>query len=221
MRYEIRDNSVHIEGYVNITERDSEVLMENGERFVEQTMKGMWKRALHKAKSIPMLLNHSWNNQIASTEDNLELYEDEIGLRFAVDITSEIAIESIKRKGLSGCSFGFRALKEKKEQSNKGCIRRLLEDIELSEVSLLTTDKIPAYSGSLAEIRAEGEEAKEIRIFTIELDSEEVSGMVEEKVEDTNEVDETIDTEDDSEELNIVEDELDKLRAYIFIQKNK
>lgn len=165
MNLQLRGNSVHLEGYINVTNRDSKELYNKEGKFIEQIKEGVWTKALRK-RSIPMLFNHDWNKQIGMNGQNVQLYEDAVGLRFIADIDNVEVVEKAKAGKLQGCSFGFRALKEKVEKAN-GICKRIVEDLELFEVSIL--DKAPAYSGCVVECRSEDAEVEiELREFDVE-----------------------------------------------------
>lgn len=175
MNLQLRGDKVHLEGYINVTNRDSKELSSKDGKFIEQIKEGVWKKALSK-RSIPMLFNHDWNKQIGMNGDNVQLYEDAVGLRFIADIDNPEVVEKARTGKLCGASFGFRTLKEKVEKVN-GICKRVVEDLELFEVSIL--DKAPAYSGCVVECRSEDEEVQlEIREFDIEQPIEEVPAEV-------------------------------------------
>ena len=55
-----------------------------------------------------LLFNHDKNRNLGSIENgNLELYEDNIGLRAIATVTDEQVIKKAKNKELRGWSFGF------------------------------------------------------------------------------------------------------------------
>ena len=58
-----------IGGYVNVTERESETLysQQRGKWFKEVMKKGVFERALAKNQSIPCLLEHNWDRELAHT----------------------------------------------------------------------------------------------------------------------------------------------------------
>ncbi|WP_242945969.1 HK97 family phage prohead protease [Clostridium sp. DSM 8431] len=62
------------------------------------------------------LLNHDENKKLGSTkEGNLELFEDNIGLRAICTITDRDVIEKAKKGKLRGWSFGFAVNKDRWE----------------------------------------------------------------------------------------------------------
>lgn len=152
MRIEIRGNQVLLDGYVNAILRDSRPLPGIRGRFVEQIEPKVFERALIKAENIDLLFNHDTSRKLGSTkEGNLELFEDNIGLRAICTITDEEVIEKAKNKQLQGWSFGFIANKDRWEETKDGISRRFIEDLDLLEVSVL--DKTPAYIATSIESR--------------------------------------------------------------------
>lgn len=141
-----------IGGYINVTERESETLYSQKRcRWFKETMKkGVFTRALQKNDSIPLLLEHDWDKQLAHTANGtLELREDAIGLRFDA-VVSEETYADILTRNISACSFGFRVNEEMLEEVNPKLEKRYVTNIDLFEVSLVAN---PAYTGSLVEQR--------------------------------------------------------------------
>lgn len=226
MKIEIRENGLNLEGYINVSERPSKPLRDSEGQFIEVVREGVMGRAIQR-RNIKLLFNHDWNRELGDTNSNLQLQEDSIGLRFRAFITDSEVIEKAKKGLLKGCSFGFRALKQSKENIN-GICKRYLEDIELFEVSLL--DREPAYSGCLAEIRSLENEDLEVREIPLEIQETTEEEIVEENVEEAEEVEDTeVTTEDEVEEKieaqeEIVEQNLDLIENYslwLWVQKNK
>lgn len=221
MKIEIRENGLNLEGYINVSERPSKPLRDSEGQFIEVVREGVMGRAIQR-RNIKLLFNHDWMRVLGDTNSNLQLQEDSIGLRFRAFVTDSEVIEKAKKGLLKGCSFGFRALKQSKENIN-GICKRYLEDIELFEVSLL--DREPAYSGCLAEIRSLENEDLEVREIPLEFQETTEEEIVEENVEEDTEVT----TEDEVEEKieaqeEIVEQNLDLIENYslwLWVQKNK
>lgn len=157
MKIQIRSDSVEIEGYVNAIERNSRPLRSRIGEFVERICKGAFKRAINRNKDIHILLNHDWNKDLGSTKQgNLELEEDNIGLKARATITDPEIIEKAKRGDLIGWSFGF----EDRDVNQKlvdGMLTREVKDLDLYEVSLIDRRKRPAYEGTLVTVRSERE----------------------------------------------------------------
>lgn len=165
MRIELRADSVLIEGYVNAVARDSRPMRDKGtgQRFVEQIVPGAFKRALER-NDVDLLLDHDNSRKLGSTQTNLELSEDAIGLKARAEITDPEVIQKARDKKLRGWSFGFYERDANEEDLPNGMKRRYIEDMELAEVSLIDERKIPCYAGTSIETRAEGKE-----ILTAEL----------------------------------------------------
>ena len=165
MRIEIRNDSVILDGYVNAVARDSRPMLdERGEKFVEQISPKTFQRALEKNDDILCLLNHEPSRVLGSTKQgNIELFEDNIGLRAICKITDAEVIEKAKANRLRGWSFGFEALKEHEEPLENGLKRRFVDEMNLAEVSIIDEHKIPCYVGTSIEMRADKEAKLEYR----------------------------------------------------------
>lgn len=161
MRVQIRENSIEIEGYVNAVCRDSRQLADRRGKFVEQIEAGAWQRALDREEEVRLLFNHDKERELGSTKQNVELWEDNIGLKIRATITDEEVIESAKENKLTGFSFGFFANKQRYEPVSEGLERRYVEDLKLTEVSLLS--KTPAYFGTQVELRGDEATIREFR----------------------------------------------------------
>lgn len=165
MRIEIRNDRVILDGYVNAVARDSRPMLdENGEKFVEQISPKTFQRAVEKNDDILCLLNHEPSRVLGSTKQgNIELFEDNIGLRAICKITDSEVIEKAKQNKLRGWSFGFEALKEHEEILGDGFKRRFIDEMNLAEVSIIDEQKIPCYVGTSIETRAEKQTKLEYR----------------------------------------------------------
>lgn len=154
MRIELRNDSVVLDGYVNAVDRDSRPIPSTLGKFIERMVPGVFKRALLRTKNVDLLLDH--NKKIGSTsEKNLVLREDNIGLRATCTITDKDVIEKARNKQLRGWSFGFKPLKQTLENAGNGMQRRNVEDIELLEVSIIDNNMLPCYIGTSIEQRAD------------------------------------------------------------------
>lgn len=169
MDIQIRENKVIIDGYVNSVERFSKILSDKNGKFIEKIMPTVFQRAIEKNDSIKVLLNHNYDRELANTKDGTaELYEDNIGLRAKVEITDEEVIEDAKNNKLRGWSFGFICKKKDEKTNENGIIERTVRDIDLMEVSILNSKKVPAYVGTSIEMR-DGE-VREIEFRTTEIE---------------------------------------------------
>ncbi len=171
MKVELRNDSVYIEGYVNAVGRDSRPIRDKttGKRFVEQIVPGTFKRALAK-NEVKLLLDHDDSRELGSTETNLTLYEDSIGLRAEAVITDAEVIEKARNRKLRGWSFGFIEKDASEENTKSGIKRRYVEDMLLVEVSLIDEKKIPVYEGTSVETRAENEELIKTDVMEVRAD---------------------------------------------------
>lgn len=162
LRIEIRGNQVLLDGYVNAVERESRVLPSPRGRFKEKIRAKTFERALDKAENVDLLFNHDKNRKLGSLQDgNLQLYEDNIGLRAIAHVSDEKIIQKAKDGELKGWSFGFVDNKPLWEDGEDGIQKRTLEDIELLEVSIL--DITPAYVATSIEARGEEQAISETR----------------------------------------------------------
>jgi HK97 family phage prohead protease len=154
MRIEIRSDSVLLDGYVNAVGRYSRVLPSPKGKFIEQIVPKTFERALSKGKSVDLLFNHLKDRKLGSTaEGNLELREDNIGLRAIATVTDQQVIDKAKSGELKGWSFGFHINKDTWLDGEDGVHKRMVEDIDLVEVSIL--DVTPAYIATSIEARGE------------------------------------------------------------------
>ena len=172
MKIYIRADSVTIEGYVNAVERNSKPLNERGVTFIERIAAGAFRRAIERAKDIRILLNHNWDKDLGGLKDgNLELEEDNIGLKARATISDPEVVADAKRGDLVGWSFGFDDVDEGVKQlrdEETGLPLRKVNDLELFEVSLLNRKKSPAYAGTLVKVRDDGSKEERTILFSEE-----------------------------------------------------
>lgn len=149
MEIRVREDSVEITGYVNAIERASKPLMSRVGQFIERICKGAFKKALKRNDDVHILLNHDWNRDLGSTKKgNLELEEDNIGLKARATITDPEVIKKARNGDLVGWSFGFQD-REVENTIERGIPHRAVKDLDLAEVSILDRTKSPAYDGTL------------------------------------------------------------------------
>ena len=130
--------------------------MKTVDKFVEQISPKTFQRAVEKSDDILCLLNHEPSRVLGSTkEGNIELFEDNIGLRAICKITDSEVIKKAKENKLRGWSFGFEVVKEHEEQASENLKRRFVDDMNLFEVSIIDDRKMPCYIGTSIETRAE------------------------------------------------------------------
>lgn len=149
MKINIRADSVEIEGYVNAIERNSKPLWSRMGQFIERICKGAFKKALKRNDDVKILLNHDPKRELGSMKKgNLELEEDNIGLKARAIITDKEVIEKARNGDLVGWSFGFTD-REVENTIERGMPLRAVKDLNLEEVSILDRTKEPAYDGTL------------------------------------------------------------------------
>lgn len=199
MRINIRNDSVEIDGYVNSIERLSKPLNSRIGKFRERIKAGAFKRAIERNDDIHVLLNHDTNRDLGSTKQgNLELHEDNIGLRAKATITDADVIEKAKRGDLVGWSFGFTD-RDVDTHDENGMMTRDVKDLDLYEVSILDRSKVPAYDGTL--IQARDADGDTVHLNTGETMTDDKPEVTEEKPADKTE-EEAQNTRDNSEEKN-------------------
>lgn len=158
MEIRVKEDSVEIEGYVNAIERNSKPLTSRVGKFIERICKGAFKRAIRRNDDIHILLNHDWKRDLGSTKQgNLELEEDNIGLRAKAKITDPEVIKKARNGDLVGWSFGFND-RDVDNKLENGMPTREVKDLDLYEVSILDRTKTPAYDGTLITARSEDNE---------------------------------------------------------------
>lgn len=154
----IRSDSVEISGYVNAVERDSKTLRDRFGQFIERIRKGAFKRAIQNNSDIHVLLNHDWTRDLGSTtRGNLELTEDSIGLKARVVTDDPEVVDDARNGRLVGWSFGFLD-EDVTEGSFNGLRQRIVNALDLREVSILNNKMRPAYEGTLINARSEEEQ---------------------------------------------------------------
>jgi HK97 family phage prohead protease len=186
MRIEIRGNQVLLDGYVNAVGRESRVLPSSRGPFKEQIVPKTFEKALRNTDDVELRFNHDENRRLGSTkEGNLQLFEDNIGLRAICTVTDEEVVQKAKNGELRGWSFGFIDLKPNwQDGPGDGIQRRYLEDIELREVSIL--DKTPAYIATSIEARGEENVITENRSDEFRAEIEDLSPKEEKREENQN-----------------------------------
>lgn len=209
MKVNIRADKVEIEGYVNAIERDSKPLWSRVGQFIERICKGAFRKALKRNDDVHILLNHDWNRDLGSTKaGNLELEEDNIGLKARATITDPEVIKKARAGDLVGWSFGF-SDRNVENSIRDGMPHRAVKDLDLAEVSILDRRKSPAYEGTLITARAE-EDVVHFRgeDFIDEVQTKEEQPEEEVSTEDT-EVQEETPEDNEPKQQEIVDKEID------------
>ena len=213
MQVRVKEDSVEIEGYVNAIERDSKPLLSRVGQFIERICKGAFKKALRRNDDVHILLNHDWNRDLGSTKKgNLELEEDNIGLKARATITDPDVIKKARNGELVGWSFGFTD-RDVENSIERGMPHRAVKDLDLAEVSILDRSKKPAYDGTIIMARSEDEQIHfrgedfidDVSVIDkTEPEKEENAQKTEEIVQ--NEVQEEPKVEDEPKQQDVVED---------------
>lgn len=180
MEIRIKDDSVEIEGYVNAVERLSKPLHSRTGEFVERICKGAFQRALQRNDNVRLLYNHNWSRDLGGTKDgNVELSEDNIGLRIRATVKDSETVENARRGNLVGFSFGFED-RDVDEHSENGMRTRDVKDMDLYEISILDRKKTPAYDGTLINVRdTDGQQEKRIYFGDTFVDEIKISNTTE------------------------------------------
>lgn len=165
MEIRVYNDRVDISGYVNAVERISKKIRERGDTFYEKIKEGAFGDAIRRNSDVKLLFNHKHNRVLASTCDNLTLFEDSIGLFARATVTDSEVVEKAKSNKLVGWSFGFSPLKVDDSYEYDGEKLRSVECLNLYEVSILDDEHIPAYNSMSLDVRDMGVEPLEIRNF--------------------------------------------------------
>jgi hypothetical protein len=123
---------------------------ENLGGFTEVIAPGAFARSLKSRNDIKLLWNHDTSAVLGSTRaGTLKLYEDEKGLRVEAILPNTThgrdAKELIKRKDVTGFSFGFTIPGRGGDEWNAEGTERTLKSVRLHEVSLTP---FPAYTAT-------------------------------------------------------------------------
>lgn len=167
MKAEIRADGLHITGYVNVPGRESRPVITPRGKVIEVIEQRAFQRALQKVDNIDLMVDHE--RKIASTkEGTLKVWEDEIGLRAETVITDEEVIKGAREGKLKGWSFAMmKVVDEIEERAGKLPLRRV-KDFIMTEITLALR-KLPVYSATSIEVRAEEEEEIEVRASECEV----------------------------------------------------
>jgi uncharacterized protein len=125
-------------------------------RFREQFKKGAFAESLGKEDQ-RALWSHDTSKVLGRTKNGtLRLYEDDIGLRFELDLADttlgDDAFKTIKRGDVDGVSFGFRMRKQEWDESDPDNVVRTISQADLFEISPVG---FPAYPDSQVSARSE------------------------------------------------------------------
>ncbi|MBY7120656.1 HK97 family phage prohead protease [Bacillus sp. 16GRE42] len=124
-------------------------------RFKEQFKRGSFTDSLTQDDQLA-LWSHDYSQVLGRTKNGtLRLFEDEIGLRFELDLADttlgDDTYKTIKRGDVDGVSFGFQMVKEEWDESNPDNIVRSVTKAKLVEISPVA---FPAYPDSQVIVRS-------------------------------------------------------------------
>lgn len=164
MKIEVRADGAHISGYVNATEKKSRPVMTPHGRCVEIIEPRAFEKALERGGDIGVTIDHDGTHVYARTDDGTcTLFEDAIGLHADVLIRDSTVIELAKTGRIRGWSFGMYNVVDELESRADGELPiRHIKALDLDHITLVV-NKIPAYSATSVELRAEEERILEER----------------------------------------------------------
>lgn len=161
LKAEIRSDGLHIFGYANVPGRQSRPVITPRGKVIEVIEQRAFQRAIEKQDNIDLMLDHE--KKIASTSDGtLKVSEDEVGLRAEAIITDEETIQGAREGKLKGWSFKMMKVVDAIEERAGQLPLRTIKDFIMPEITLALR-KLPVYSSTSIELRAEEEEEIEMR----------------------------------------------------------
>lgn len=174
MKAELRADGLHISGYVNVPGRESRPVLTPRGKVIEIIEQRAFARAIERAGEVRMLLDHDRNHVLADTTDGtLKVKEDEVGLRAESVVTDEAVIAGAKEGRLKGWSFNMKNVVDSIEERAEGLPIRHVKDFDMDEITLVM-NKVPVYSSTSIEVRADTEEEVETRAICLEAQYSEV-----------------------------------------------
>lgn len=169
MNIEIRADGAHISGYVNVTEKKSRPVITPHGKVIEEVEPRAFEQALSRAGNINVTVDHDNTHVYASTDEGtLKLYEDNIGLHADVLIADETLIDLAKKGKIRGWSFGMYNVQDELEQRADGLPLRRIKSLDLDHLTLVV-NKLPVYSATSVELRADTEVDLETRTMEDEV----------------------------------------------------
>lgn len=164
MQIEIRSDgtAAHIEGYVNVVQRESRPVITPHGMVNEQIESGVFQRAIDAANNVDMTIDHTSKVVASTKQQTLKLYEDAIGLRAFSEITDPETVKAAKEGRIKGWSFGMKNIQDKLEERADKLPLRHVTGLTLDHVTLVI-NKTPAYAATSAELRAGEETMMETR----------------------------------------------------------
>ncbi len=169
MQMEKRADGLHITGYVNVTGKLSRPVVTPHGKVIEMIEERAFDSAIKKSGDITMTVDHCPTAYAHTNDGTLKLSEDAIGLRADVLITDESVIDMARKGKIKGWSFGMYNVVDELEQRADGLPIRHVKDFMLDHVTLVK-DKIPCYSATSVEYRADSEVNIECRSIDVPME---------------------------------------------------
>jgi HK97 family phage prohead protease len=118
--------------------------------FTEFVSPNALDEALERNSDVLALYNHDYSNVLGrQSSETLQLYKDERGVRFELDLPDTTlgrdVYELVKRGDLKGNSFGFTVEKDNWEKRDGNVIRTIEKIKDLFEISIVS---LPAYEAT-------------------------------------------------------------------------
>ncbi|MDE5582400.1 MAG: HK97 family phage prohead protease [Ruminococcus sp.] len=154
MKIENRTDGLHISGYVNVTGKLSKPVITPHGKVLETIEERAFDRAIKKSGNITVTVDHDSTAYASTNDGTLKLMEDAIGLRAEVMVTDKNVIEMARKGKIKGWSFGMYNVVDELEQRAEGLPVRHVKDFILDHITLVK-DKIPCYSATSVEYRAD------------------------------------------------------------------
>ena len=164
MKIEVRADGAHISGYVNATEKKSRPVMTPHGRCIEVIEPRAFEKALERGGDIGVTVDHDGTHVYARTDDGTcTLFEDAIGLHADVLIKDPTVIALAKAGRIRGWSFGmFNVIDEIEPRADGELPIRHIKALDLDHITLVV-NKLPVYSATSVELRADAEHLLEER----------------------------------------------------------
>lgn len=150
------DGSIRMSGYAAVFDSRSVTMWDWVYGSYQETIDpGAFTKTIQEA-DVRLLINHDANLILARTRPGtLRLSEDDTGLKVQADMAptsyaQDLAV-SMQRGDVSQMSFAFRIIKESWAETEDGLPLRHLEEVALSDTSIVT---YPAYPETEAALRA-------------------------------------------------------------------
>lgn len=162
-----------IKGYVNAVGRDSRIIRDEKEPYVENIYPGTFNKVLKRTNNVIANVNHSLDKYIGSLrEHNLELYEDSIGCYGKATPKMEEFDKVSDINKLVGWSLEFKPYPDaiEYETTSSGIQRRIIHDFDLEAVSIIDEHACgrPYYAGTSIKMRSESGRTILIRPSNVE-----------------------------------------------------